>query len=117
MEDEVAEDTRISVWSLQDHDDPYWTKNLRGMLGMIDQIMRFDGDDEERFKRRIADFMWRVVQANLDADTKPRYEHCGTFPKQRGEPGISHLIADAYPRSIAAVEWFNEMRRREKETE
>jgi|TARA_E500000318_G_scaffold91254_1_gene89415 hypothetical protein len=121
MEDEVTENTRINVWSLQDHEDPYWTRNLRGMLGMIDQIMRFEGDDEERFKRRIADFMWRVVQANLDADTKPRhedeYEHCGTFPKQRGEPGISHLVADAYPRSIAAVEMFKEMRQQEKESE
>lgn len=119
MSEEEKPDTRISIWSIQDHSDPYWTQNLRGMLGMIDQIMRFDGRDEEQFKRRIADFMWRVVQANLNADTKPRhedeYEHCGTFPKYRGEPGISHLIADAYPRTIAAVEFFNERRKQSRE--
>jgi len=50
MSEEEKPDTRISIWSIQDHSDPYWTQNLRGMLGMIDQIMRFDGRDEEQFK-------------------------------------------------------------------
>ena len=64
--------------------------------------MRLDGRNEELFKTNVADFMWRVLQANLNATTDPRHEneieHCGTFPKFKGDPSISHLIADAYPR-------------------
>ena len=85
-----------------DVENPYWTRNLEGFLGATDAIMRIFGDDEEAFKERIAEYMWMVVQRNLNQDTKPRHEneveHCGTFPKDKGKPGISHLIADAYPR-------------------
>jgi hypothetical protein len=31
------------------------------MLGMTDQIMRLYGHDEEAFKKRIAEFMWRNI--------------------------------------------------------
>ena len=105
---------RIDIEQIQNHEDPYWTTNLRGMLGMTDQIMRLYGNDEERFKERIAEFMWKVVQRNLSADTKPRsddeIEHCGTFIKFPGEPGISHMIADAYPRGGSWVDAFNQAR-------
>ena len=101
----------IDIGQIQDHEDPYWTKNLRGMLGMLDQIMRLDGRNEELFKRNVADFMWKVLQANLDATTGPRhekeFEHCGTFPKFKGDPSISHLIADAYPRRSPTIDAIN----------
>lgn len=104
----------IDIEQIQDHDDFYWTKNLRGFLGMTDQIMRLYGLDEERFKERIAEFMWKVVQDNLQEDTKPRHddeiEHCGTFVKVPGEPGISHMVADAYPRGGSWVDAFNQAR-------
>ena len=110
---------RIDIEDIQDHEDPYWYQNLSGMLGMTDQIMRLYGHDEEAFKKRIAEFMWRVVQSNLSADTKPRHdnevEHCGTFPKESGSPGISHLIADAYPRSNSRTEWFTKQRQSDQE--
>ena len=106
-----TEEWNIDIGQIQDHEDPYWTRNLRGMLGMLDQIMRLDGRNEELFKRNVADFMWRVLQANLNATTDPRHEnemeHCGTFLKQKGEAGISHLIADAYPRGGPHVDAFN----------
>jgi len=112
MSDEENWDIDINL--IQDHNDPYWTKNLLGMLGMIDQIMRFVGHDEEEFRKQIADFMWKVVQENLNATTDPRHEnemeHCGTFPKFKGETGISHLIADAYPRSTPTIDAFNASR-------
>tara|TARA_R100001015_G_C4445297_1_gene37395 strand:- start:89 stop:427 length:339 start_codon:yes stop_codon:yes gene_type:complete len=101
---------KIDIEQIQDHNDPYWTRNLRGMLGMTDQIMRLYGDDEATFKLYIANFMWKVVQANLDDTTEPRHEneveHCGTFIKFKGEPGISHMIADAYPREGPHVDEF-----------
>jgi hypothetical protein len=104
----------IDIEQIQDHNSLYWTKDLRGFLGMTDQIMRLYGLDEERFKKRIAEFMWKVVQDNLSEDTKPRseeeIEHCGTFPKDSGEPGISHMIADAYPREGSWVDAFNQER-------
>lgn len=100
----------IRVKDIQDSGSERFTRTLRGMLGMIDQIMRCDGRDEELFKREIADFMWKVVQANLNDTTEPRHEnemeHCGTYPKFKGEPGISHLIADAYPREGSWVDAF-----------
>lgn len=100
----------IRIEDIQDSGNVRYTQSLRGMLGMIDQIMRSRGHDEELFKREIADFMWKVVQANLNDTTEPRHEneveHCGTFPKFKGEPGISHLIADAYPRGGSHVEAF-----------
>ena len=106
-----TEEWNINIEQIQDHEDPYWTRNLRGMLGMLDQIMRLDGRNEELFKRNVADFMWRVLQANLNATTDPRHEnemeHCGTFPKFKGDPSISHLIADAYPRGGPHVDAFN----------
>ena len=106
---------KINIEDIQDHDDPYWTQNLRGMLGMIDQIMRLYGSDEERFKARIAEFMWQVVQSNLPLDTKARhedeFERCGTFPKWKGDPGISHLIAEAYPRVTFQTKHWEEQRR------
>lgn len=92
----------IGVEYIQDHNQEYWYDNLRGMLKMVDQIIRIYGDDEETFRERISDYMWELVVRNLDADTKARhdgeFERCGTFPKFKGEPGISHLIAEAYPR-------------------
>ncbi len=92
----------IRVEDIQDHSAPYWYDNLLGMLKMVDQIIRIYGDDEESFRKRIGDYMWELVVRNLDADTKARHEgeeeRCGTFPKFKGEPGISHLIAEAYPR-------------------
>ena len=113
-EEEKMEEWNIDIEAIQDHEDPYWTRDLRGMLGMTDQIMRLYGMDEVAFKERISEFMWRVVQANLDATTDPRHEnemeHCGTFPKFKGEPGISHLIADAYPRGGPHVDAFNQSR-------
>jgi len=113
-EEEKMEEWNLDIESIQDHEDPYWTRDLRGMLGMTDQIMRLYGMDEGVFKERISEFMWRVVQANLDATTDPRHEnemeHCGTFPKWKGEPGISHLIADAYPRGGPHVDAFNQSR-------
>ena len=93
---------KIDIESIQDKNDPYFTQNLRGMLGMLDQIIRFYGDDEEKLKQMAGDFIRLVVQANLPYDTKARhedeFERCGTFPKYKGDPGISHLIAEAYPR-------------------
>jgi|GEM_PF-6820623 hypothetical protein len=104
----------IDVEDIQDHDDLYWTCNLRGMLGMMDQIMRFYGNDEELFRSRIADFMWNVVQKNLDQDTEARhedeFERCGTFPKYPGEPGISHLIAEYMPRHHPGEKYWREDR-------
>ena len=86
---------------------------------MTDQIMRLFGDDEEIFKEQIANFMWKVLQANLNATTDPRHEneieHCGTFPKWKGDPSISHLIADAYPRSGPHVDAFNASRQHDEE--
>ena len=106
-----TEEWNIDIQQIQDHEDPYWTRNLRGMLGMLDQIMRLDGRNEELFKRNVADFMWRVLQANLDATTDPRhekeFEHCGTFPKSKGDPSISHLIADVYPRRSPTIDAIN----------
>ena len=100
----------IKIEDIQNKGNIRYTKSLRGMLGMIDQIMRCDGHDEELFKKEIADFMWKVVQANLNDTTEPRHEneveHCGTFPKFKGEPGISHLIADDYPREGSWVDAF-----------
>jgi len=93
-----------------DVENPHWTNNLEGFLGATDAVMRIFGDDEEVFKERIAEYMWLVVQRNLNKDTKPRHEneveHCGTFPKDKGKPGISHLIADAYPREGSWVTAF-----------
>ena len=98
----------IRVEDIQDHNAPYWYDNLLGMLKMVDQIIRIYGDDEESFRKRIGDYMWELVVRNLDADTKPRHEgeeeRCGTFPKFKGEPGISHLIAEAYPRPVYSFE-------------
>ncbi len=92
----------------------HWTKNLKGFLTMTDGIMRMYGDDEKIFKEHIATFMWDVVQANLSATTDARdeneVEHCGTTLKFKGEPGISHLIADAYPRRTLYVDAFNSER-------
>ena len=55
-----------------------------------------------------------VVQHNLSADTKARHENeferCGTFPKWPGDPGISHLIAEAYPRVTTQTEWWAKQR-------
>ena len=105
---------KIDIEDIQDHEDPYWTQNLKGMLGMTDQIMRLYGDDEETFKQRIAEFMWRVVQKNLPLDTKARhedeFERVGTFPKLAGKPGISHLIAEAYPRDTTQTKWWRQHR-------
>lgn len=105
----------INVWEIQDQHDLYWTHSLRGMLGMIDQIMRFDGRDEEKFKERIAEFMWKVVQANLHFSSSPRHEdeceRCGTVWKFRGEPGISHLVSEAYPRVNQKTRYWEEQRR------
>jgi|TARA_R110002124_G_scaffold100647_2_gene247659 hypothetical protein len=113
------ENWHIDIESIQDHNDPYWTRNLRGFLGMTDQIMRLCGDDEGIFKEQIANFMWKVVQANLNATTDARdeneMEHCGTFPKFKGETGISHLIADAYPRSSPSIDAFNSSRQHDEE--
>lgn len=96
------------IYDVKDH---HWTKNLKGFLTMTDGIMRLFGDDEKIFKEHIATFMWDVVQANLNATTDARdeneIEHCGTFLKQKGEAGISHLIADAYPRGGPHVDAFN----------
>ena len=115
-----TEEWNIDIGQIQDHEDPYWTRNLRGMLGMLDQIMRLDGRNEELFKRNVADFMWRVLQTNLNATTDPRHEnemeHCGTFPKFKGDPSISHLIADAYPRGGPHVDGFNASRQSGEET-
>ena len=106
------EKNMIKIEQIQSKENTRYTRTLRGMLGMIDQIMRCDGHDEELFKREIADFMWMVTQANLNDTTEPRHEneveHCGTFPKFKGEPGISHLIADAYPREGSWVDAFKE---------
>ena len=100
----------IRIEDIQDSGSERFTRTLKGMLDMTDFIMRSRGHDEELFKGEIADFMWKVVQANLNDTTEPRHEneveHCGTFPKFKGEPGISHLIADAYPRGGSHVEAF-----------
>ena len=100
----------IKLGQIQNRNGGRYTKTLKGMLDIIDQIMRIEGHNEEVFKEQIADFMWAVVQKNLNEDTKPRHEneveHCGTFPKWKGEPGISHLIADAYPRGGPHVDAF-----------
>ena len=104
------EKNMMKLEELFEEENLYWTKNLEGFLSMTDAIMRFYGDDEEVFKEHIAEYMWAVVQKNLNEDTKPRHEneveHCGTFPKWKGEPGISHLIADAYPRGGPHVDAF-----------
>ena len=105
---------KIDIESIQDKNDPYFTQNLRGMLGMLDQIIRFYGDNEEKLKQMAGDFIWLVVQANLPYDTKARhedeFERCGTFPKYKGEPGISHLIAEAYPRVTFQTKFWEEQR-------
>ncbi|MBA45073.1 MAG: hypothetical protein CMB31_00605 [Euryarchaeota archaeon] len=79
---------------------PYWYNNLRGMLGMLDQIIRFYGNDEEVLKEKAGNFIWKLTQFNLPFTTheKGKPEVCGTFVKDSGEPGISHLVAQAYPR-------------------
>ena len=104
---------------IYDAENHYWTKNLKGFLTMTDGIMRLFGDDEEIFKEHIATFMWDVVRANLNATTHARdeseIEHCGTFLKQKGEAGISHLIADAYPRGGPHVDAFNSSRQSDEE--
>ena len=106
---------KIDIESIQDKNDPYFTQNLEGMLGMLDQIIRFYGDNEEKLKQMAGDFIWRVVQANLLYDTKARhedeFERCGTFPKYKGEPGISHLIAEAYPRVTFQTKFWEKQRR------
>ena len=70
------------------------------MLGMLDQIIRFYGHDEEKLKEKAGEFIWKLTQFNLPYTTheKGKPEVCGTFPKDKGWPGISHLIAQAYPR-------------------
>jgi hypothetical protein len=70
--------------------------NLKTMLIMIDEVMRFYGYDEKKFRHHIANMMWDVLQQNLDVSTKdeegPWFMHVGTFPKEPGEPGITHLL-------------------------
>ena len=48
-----------------------WCTNLLGLLTMLDQLIRFYGDDEQELKRMTGDFMWRVTQANLAYETQP----------------------------------------------
>ena len=81
-------------------DSPYRYSDLRSMLGMLDQIIRFYGHDEEKLKEKAGEFIWKLTQFNLPYTTheKGKPEVCGTFPKDKGWPGISHLIAQAYPR-------------------
>lgn len=71
-----------------------WCTNLLGLLTMLDQLIRFYGDDEQELKRMTGDFMWRVTQANLAYETQPDWSDVGTFVKFAGEPGISHLVAE-----------------------
>ena len=87
---------------IQNQDDEYWYDNLRGMLSMLAQIIRFYGHDEDLLKEKVGEFVWKLTEFNLPKrtheDGKP--EKCGTFPKFKGEPSISHLIAEAFPREL-----------------
>ena len=93
---------KIDPEKIQRDFDPIWYNNLRGMLGMLDQIIRFYGDREEVLKEMAGNFIWELTKFNLPYDTEARhedeFERCGTFPKFKGEPGISHLIAEYMPR-------------------
>jgi len=71
-----------------------WCTNLLGLLTMLDQLIRFYGDNEEELKHAVGEFIWRVTQANLSYETQPDWSDVGTFFKFAGEPGISHLVAE-----------------------
>ena len=81
-------------------DNPLYYSDLKIMLGMLDQIIRFYGHDEDVLKEKAGEFIWKLTQFNLPYTTheKGKPQVCGTFPKEMGWPGISHLIAQAYPR-------------------
>ena len=71
-----------------------WYNNLHGMLRMLDEIIRISGHDEKALKHWVGEFIWEVVQRNLDYKTKEDWSDVGTQVKQAGEPGISHLVAE-----------------------
>tara|TARA_Y100000766_G_C18563652_1_gene438928 strand:+ start:472 stop:642 length:171 start_codon:yes stop_codon:yes gene_type:complete len=56
------------------------------MLGILDQIIRFHGHDEEKLKEKAADLIWKLTLLNLPYTTneKGKAEVCGTFPKDKG---------------------------------
>jgi hypothetical protein len=71
-----------------------WYNNLHGMLRMLDEIIRISGHDEKALKHFVGEFIWEVVQRNLDYSTKEDWSDVGTQVKFAGEPGISHLVAE-----------------------
>ena len=87
-------------------DNPLYYSDLKIMLGMLDQIIRFYGHDEKKLKEKAGEFIWKLTQFNLPYTTheKGKPEVCGTFPKDKGWPGISHLIAQAYPREFPTLD-------------
>jgi hypothetical protein len=105
---------KIDIEDIQNNDDPYWYNNLKGMLGMLDQIIRLYGNDEEKLKEMAGNFIWKLTQFNLPFDTEARHENeferCGTFPKWAGKPSISHLIAEAYPRETSQTRLWDKQR-------
>jgi|TARA_R100001463_G_scaffold133595_1_gene195145 predicted metalloprotease with PDZ domain len=71
-----------------------WYNNLYGVLLMLDETIRISGRDEKSLKHFVGEFIWKVVQANLDYATKEDWSDVGTQVKFAGEPGISHLVAE-----------------------
>ena len=67
-------------------DNPHDYSDLKSMLGMLDQIIRFYGHDEEKLKEKAGEFIWKLTQFNLTYTTheKGKPEVCGTFLKKRG---------------------------------
>ena len=58
-------------------DNPYDYSDLKSMLGMLDQIIRFYGHDEEKLKEKAGEFIWKLTQFNLPYTThekgKPKF--------------------------------------------
>ena len=54
---------RIDIEDIQNNDDPYWYNNLKGMLGMLDQIIRLYGNDEEKLKEYM---QWDSIEIEVN---------------------------------------------------
>ena len=74
--------------------DDMWYNNLHGVLKMLDEIIRISGHEEKALKHWVGEFIWEVVQRNLDYETKKDWSDVGTMTKFAGEPSITHLVAE-----------------------
>ena len=64
-------------------DNPHDYSDLKSMLGMLDQIIRFYGHDEERLKEKAGEFIWKLTQFNLPYTTPVSYTHLTLQTKRK----------------------------------